>query len=286
MSSVGTQTTTLGGIGGAKRKSNRCVDTDPFRARTLYALAALWYEAGLGIKPRPVDLNRAFPATPGNPQKSGVWNRLRRGQTLPRRAGAPQGALMLSLMDAAPKVAQSYDWPIWRLASSQPLERHEIHGLMLGLPAGIEHMLVGRCPGDRFLRWPTHRALEVLWMSREHSLGGLSALVALMREAELDQDVLTFVEARAEMIRMLSVLAAALGSAVLGDEFAQFLKGRFATMVHIVPGAYQGHPAKVARAERVEIALSTGAPRLDARAEFESLWKKGEVPPDERERRD
>ena len=68
---------------------------------------------------------------------------------------------------------------------------------------------------------------------RENSLDGLTALIALMREAELMQNEAVFISAREAAFEQLPVLERRFGSAELSAEFSEFLKSRFAHMAHV-----------------------------------------------------
>lgn len=217
-------------------------DVDPCRAQVLYHLTAAEFEEEHGYAPLFVELNRLFPASAAGPQKSGVWNEIAKGHQLPRNVAAPQALLMRKLSAVYPKAAASYSWPIWALSSWSALTLPQVHGLMLKLPEGIRQMLIGSYRNGRYLRFPTDPRHEVSFMAREKSLDGVTALIALMREAELKQDPLTHGDAYDAMLPHLPVLDAAFGSADLGQGFAAFLKQRFASMEFIVPGAYEAAP--------------------------------------------
>ena len=217
-------------------------EIDPIRGRVLYRLTVVAYQAQHGRAPRFVHLNELFPASAARSPKSAAWSNMSKGLQLPRKVAAPQALLMRTLTEVYPKAAASYSWPIWALSSSTALTLPQIHGLMLRLPDGIRHMLIGSYINGRYLRFPTDPRHEVGFMVREKSLGGISALIALMREAELKQDPLTHSDAYDAMLPHLPVLNEAFGSAELGHEFASFLRTRFATMDFIVPGAYELMP--------------------------------------------
>lgn len=231
-----------GAVQTESRAARRDNDIDPTRGIVLYMLTVAAYLAEYGKKPTFADLNRLFPPSAAGSLKSETWSRLSRGDGLPRHAATPQALLMRKLMEVYPSAAASYYWPIWRLSSSRELTLPEVHGLMLQLPVGFRHMLFGSYPNGRFQRYQTDPRDEVGFMARENSLGGVSALIALMREAELKQDPLTHAEAYHTMLPHLTVLDQAFGSSTLGQKFADFLKKRFETMEFIVPGAYESVP--------------------------------------------
>lgn len=223
-------------------RKKRRFDVDSMRGRVLYALAARGYKQRHGRDPLPSDLNREFPASARGAKSSGAWNELRAGRHLPRHIDAPQGMLMARLRELDPKAAASRYWPIWRLSSAEPLSLREVHALMLQMHAGTREMLIGSFLNGRIMRWPTNRLTEIEWMLRENSFDGLTALIALMREAELLQDETVFVLARGAAFGLLPVLETTLCSAELTAEFSEFLKRRFANMAHVFFG-YEGHPA-------------------------------------------
>ncbi len=253
------------------RKERFDDDVDPIRALVLHELTAAAYRDRHGVWPRPVDLNREIPASTAGPQRSGAWNRMRMGKGLPRSAAAPQGVLMRRLAELYPRAAASYSWPIWILSSRAPLTLAQIHGLMLQLPDGIRHMLIGSYLKGRFLRFPTDPYHEVGFMAKENSLGGLTALIAQMREAELKQDPLTHGVAYYTMQKLLPVLDKAFGSSVLGQRFAAFLCERFLSMEYIIPGSYESAPGSDPAPKRAKFMLPN---RYDHEAalKFHAEW--------------
>ncbi len=255
-----------------KRRPRWLPDTDPFRGRVLYYLAAKGYKERYGRTPKPRDLNHEYPASGGGAKTYGAWNRLAKGKSLPRAASAPQGVLMKKLSEMDPAAAASYSWSIWRLASSAPLTLQGVHALMLALPPGIAHQLIGRFRNGRCLRWPTDRLTELEWLIDENSLDGIAGLVALMREAELLQHEALYDSCYGAMCWLLPVLDSWLGQTLAG-EFAAFLKSRFRSMAHIVANAYETEPTvDVAGSLPVRAVLSDG-PREITAAEFEWQWK-------------
>ncbi len=257
-------------------RKKRRLDVDSMRGRVLYALAAQGYKQRHGRDPLPSDLNREFPASARGAKSSGAWNELRAGRHLPRDIDAPQGKLMVRLQELDPKAAATRYWPIWRLSSAEPLSMPEVHALMLQMRAGTRQMLIGSFGNGRVMRWPTHHLTEIEWMLREKNFDGLTALIALIREAELLQDEAVFVLARGAAFGLLPVLENTFCSAELANEFAEFLKSRFASMAHMFFG-YEGHPAS---------AQSTVPMRVDAEAStresatylLEIEWKVAEKP--------
>lgn len=195
------------------RAARRDKDVDPTKGKVLHRLTALEFEAEHGRPPKLVELNRLFPASAAGAQRSGVWNEIAKGAHLPRTVAAPQGLLMRKLTEVYPKAAASFTWPIWSLSSWKPLSLPEIHALMLRLPEGIRQMLIGSYSNGRYLRYPTDPRHEVGFMVQERSLGGITALIALMREAELRQDAPTHGEAYYSMLQHLPVLDESFGSA-------------------------------------------------------------------------
>lgn len=229
-------------VGSESRAARRDDDIDPTRGQVLYWLTCQHYLADHGRRPRYVDLNRLFPASSAGPQKSDPWNSIARGDQLPRPAETPQGVLMRKLTAVYPSAAASYNWPIWPLSSWSPLSLPKVHGLMLRLPLEFSHRLIGTFPNGRCARYPTDPRDEVAFFARKQSLGAVTALIALMREAELKQDPLTHAEAYYTMLPLLPALDSAFGDADLGQRFAAYLKERFQSMEFILPGAYHSDP--------------------------------------------
>ena len=78
---------------------------------------------------------------------------------------------------------------MWPLASEKALAISDVHGYMLDLPNGISDLLMHRTASGRYYRFPTPRLTEVEWLSAKSHLGAFMGLIALIREAELDQDL-------------------------------------------------------------------------------------------------
>lgn len=254
----------------ASRKKRR-LDVDSIRGRVLYCLAALGFKRRHGRNALPSDLNREIPASGRGAKTYGAWNALRLGRNLPRHVDAPQGKLMTRLRELDAEAAASTYWPIWRLSSAEPLLLPEVHALMLQLRPGISHMLMGSFTNGRVLRWPTQRLTEIEWMVRENSLDGLTALIALMREAELMQNEAVFISAREAAFEQLPVLERRFGSAELSAEFSEFLKSRFAHMAHVFFG-YEGPPTSANATGAVQVEPVDGSREL-AKDLLELKWK-------------
>jgi hypothetical protein len=181
---------------------------------------------------------------------------------------------MRKLSEVDPFAADVFSWPLWRLASAAPLTLAEVHALMLNLPIGIRLQLIGSWPGNRFLRWPSPRAAEVLAIDRENNIGGFMALLALMREAELEQDPNTFFDASIAMQSKLNVVRDTLGDTELADELCEVLICRFTSMRYVFRGAYEQHPLESLGKPLVQTLLpSEGFEH--ARQQFEEAWKTG-----------
>lgn len=273
---------TLGGSGPEMSKATaqtklsrkkRRIDVDSMRGRVLYALAARGYAERHGCAPLPSDLNREFPASSRGARSSGAWNELKAGKHLPRQIHAPQGNLMTRLRELDPRAAASRDWPIWRLSSAEPLLLPEVHALMLQMRVGTRHIFIGSFVNGRVMRWPTDRLTEIEWMLRENSFDALTALIALIREAELLQDEGVFTLARGAAFLLLPVLAGEFCSAALAEEFSEFLHRRFAYMGHLFFG-YEGPPTAASAIVVMPVEPGDG-PREPATFLLESQWKGG-----------
>ena len=261
-----------------KRKPRRLPDVDPIRGRVLYCLAALGYQQRHGALPKPSDLNREIPASAAGAKAYGAWNALMKGRNLPRSAESPQGLLMQKLQELDPDAAECFGWPLWRLSSKAYLSLREVHALMLDLPERVRHQLIGRFTNGRVLRWPTDRLTEVEWMIGENSFDSLCGLIAVMREAELQQQEAIYMVARGGMCLLLPVLGTRLGSTQLHEEFSAFLKERFVNMAHIVQHAYEGSPTSAKRTPPMQLVPEDGDRELAA-ARIELKWKG--IEPDE-----
>lgn len=121
-----------------ERAERWCEETDPFRARALYQMASLGYQARTGQIATPARLNREYPAScyPPNirkPSSHGSWNLVRLGKHLPRSACTKMGHAMRALEKKDPEAAAVFDWVLWPLASKQRMTLAQVHSAMLWL---------------------------------------------------------------------------------------------------------------------------------------------------------
>jgi hypothetical protein len=262
------------GVSIRRRKARWHPDTDPLRARVLYQLAADGYEGRYGRRPVPRDLGKEFPASSAGARPWSTWNRLFRGKGLPRKLSAPQSVLMTKLVQVDLRAAQSVDWALWPLSSKEPLTISEVHAYMLDLPDGVGHMLIRRMPTGRYLRSPVHRLSEIEFLLNEQNLGGFMGLVALLREAELDQDLGIYMIANGALRLRMCVLRRELNNSKVAEDVCTFLEARFSEMHYFFRGAYECHPRESVNAPPVQTIL-VGDDFKAARAEFEAEWLYG-----------
>ncbi len=261
-----------------KRAARWQPEIDPLRSRVLFELASAGYERRHGRRPKPSDLNREFPASTSPARPWGPWNRVLHGKGLPRKHSTPQSFLMKKLGSVDPRAAASVDWVLWPLASQKELTLPEIHAHMLDLPDGVGNMLIRRMPTGRYYRTPTNSMDELDMLVSERNLGGFMGLVALLREAELEQNAQAYTSLNGALRMRFALLQEALNGARVGEDICSFLQVRFSQMRYHFRGAYERHPRDDRQATPVYILL-TGEDFEASRQAYEAEWLYGPANP-------
>lgn len=154
-----------------------------------------WFRAvSLASKLTPRELERKFgePKGDGKVKRSCVWEKYRRGDVVPRSGPRPDGGLnLVDRVDAAyPGTAKWLTLPLWRLLDKAPMEMSEIRRYLEGLPILMRQIFIYEQaqPSGAFWRRNTDYDDACDHLLRFVNLDGLTAVLALVKEAEVIQD--------------------------------------------------------------------------------------------------
>lgn len=180
-------------------------------SRALWSLAVrLWFHAvhqasGLGVRA----LARRFPSNPcparqrsewSSGEDSGYWHKIRRGEINPLLR--QHGRELIALVELAfPGTARWIRSPLWRLLDVKPITLAEIHNILNDLHPRLRDVLLAKKEVQSvFWRMPPngdqYRSIEKIARPDlaknadeqfDIVMGGLVAIVALIRESEIIQ---------------------------------------------------------------------------------------------------
>lgn len=154
-----------------------------------------WFQAvSLASKLTPRELERKFsePKSDEKVMRSCVWDKYRRGEVVPRSGTRPDGTLnLVHRVEATyPGTAKWLTLPLWRLLDKAPMEMSEIRCYLYGLPSLMQQIFIYRPeqPSGLFWRRNTDYVDACDHLLRFGNLDGLTAVLALIKEAEVIQD--------------------------------------------------------------------------------------------------
>jgi len=154
-----------------------------------------WFRAvAQASKLTPRELEKKFgePKCDGKVKRSCMWDKYRRGEVAPRSGLRPDGGLnLVDRVEATyPGTAKWLTLPMWRLLDKAPMEMSEIRGYLEGLPNLIRQIFIygSAQPSGLFWRRDTDYDDACDHLLRFGSLDGLTAVLALVKEAEVIQD--------------------------------------------------------------------------------------------------
>lgn len=154
-----------------------------------------WYLAvalASGLAPR--DLEKKFSESDSDRKvkRSCVWDKYRRGEVVPRSGPRPDGSLnLIDRVEAAyPGTAKWLTLPLWRLLDKAPMEMSEIRCHLAELPNLMRQIFIYEQaqPSGVFWRRDTDYDDACDHLLRFGNLDGLTAVLALVKEAEVIQD--------------------------------------------------------------------------------------------------
>lgn len=145
-----------------------------------------------GLTPRELEKKFSDSDTEKKVKRSCVWDKYRRGEVVPRSGPRPDGELnLVGRVEAIyPGTAKWLTLPLWRLLDKAPMEMSEIRRYLEGLPNLVRQMFVYSEARPTGLFWrrdiDCDDACDLLL--RFGDLDGLTAMLALIKEAESAQD--------------------------------------------------------------------------------------------------
>ena len=154
-----------------------------------------WFRAvaqASGLTPRELEHKFSESDSDKKVKRSCVWDKYRRGEVVPRMGLRPGGGLnLVDRVEATyPGTAKWLTLPLWRLLDKAPMEMSEIRGYLEGLPNLIRQIFIygSAQPSGLFWRRDTDYDDACDLLLRFGSLDGLTAVLALVKEAEVIQD--------------------------------------------------------------------------------------------------
>jgi len=154
-----------------------------------------WFQAvslASGLTPRELEKKFSESDSDRKVKRSCVWDKYRRGEVAPRSGPRPDGGLnLIDRVEAAyPGTAKWLTLPLWRLLDKVPMEMSEIRRYLEGLPNLIRQIFisVSAQPSGLFWRRDIDYDDACDLLLRLGSLDGLTAVLALVKEAEVIQD--------------------------------------------------------------------------------------------------
>ncbi len=228
-----------GGVPGRKRK------TEAFRFRAASYYYAIAHEAELEFGPpiTPAGLRDLFLEEVGG-KKSTVWYEYRAGRNMPERGTYKVKDTRLSgAIDARfPRTIAWRDHPIWTLIDRVELTEKNIHALMLDLPIAVSIMLIVKLGDKGYSRCYSNPRLEVGSLVSRGTIDDFAGVIALIREAELRQELDRYEIAQAGMLQMFPVLYRTPAIRPLAADLESYLRETFKYMWYIIPGLYAERP--------------------------------------------
>lgn len=183
------------GLGKSEEQHERiAVGSDCLRTQGP-VLRQLFGEVGTlesGLTPRELERKFSESETEKKVKRSCVWNKYRRGEVAPRSGPRPDGGL--NLVDRVeafyPGTAKWLTLPLWRLLDKAPMEISEIRRYLEGLPNLMRQIFIygPAQPSGLFWRRDTDYDDACDHLLRFGNLDGLTAVLALVKEAEFIQD--------------------------------------------------------------------------------------------------
>lgn len=144
------------------------------------------------LTPRELEKKFGEPKCDGKVKRSCMWDKYRRGEVAPRSGPRPDGGLNLvdRVEEAYPGTAKWLTLPLWRLLDKAPMEMSEIRRSLERLPNLMRQIFIYRQaqPSDLFWRRDTDYDDACDHLLRFGNLDGLTAVLALVKEAEVIQD--------------------------------------------------------------------------------------------------
>lgn len=154
-----------------------------------------WFRAvSLASQLAPRELETVFgePKSDSKVKRSCMWDKYRRGEVAPRSGLRPDGGLnLVDRVEAAyPGTEKWLTLPLWRLLDKAPMEMSEIRRYLEGLPNLMRQIFIYRSsqPSGLFWRRDTDYEDACDHLLRFGDLDGLTAVLALVKEAEVIQD--------------------------------------------------------------------------------------------------
>lgn len=213
-----------------------------FRAMAYYLAIACEAELELGHPPSAADLSHLFAGhTSGSDSK--IWSEYKAGRSMPARGSyrKADAGLARAIEQRYPRTSTVRDHPLWTLIDRIELDLPAIHDLIMQLPEEVSRLLMRR-DGFEFKRWYSNPLLEAPTLVAGESIDDLAAVIALVREANLKDDMSRSEQALYGMIQLLPVLRRTPYIAPFAEELEQYLRSTFKR--HWVLSFYLGgdHP--------------------------------------------
>lgn len=154
-----------------------------------------WFRAvsrASGLTPRELEKMFSESDSERKVKRSCVWDKYRRGEVVPRSGSRRDGGL--NLVDRVevvyPGMAKWLTLPLWRLLDKAPMEMSEIRRYQEKLPNLMRQMFIysQAQPSGLFWRRDTDYVDTCDHLLRFGNLDGLTAVLALVKEAEVIQD--------------------------------------------------------------------------------------------------
>lgn len=154
-----------------------------------------WFRAvSLASKLTPRELEKQFsePESDRKVKRSCVWDKYRRGEVVPRSGLRPDGGLnLVDRVEAAyPGTAKWLSLPLWRLLDKAPMEMSEVRRYLEELPNLMQQIFIYGPAQSQNLFWRRDTDYDDAcdYLLRFGNLDGLTAVLALIKEAEVIQD--------------------------------------------------------------------------------------------------
>lgn len=201
-----------------------------------------------------------------------LWDRYRRGVVCPRIMGAgTKLSIVEKVDDAVPGASRWLTSAFWQLLSSKPMAMDDIREVYLSLAPEIRDLFVIK----------DHKSSEVFWRVRSHPkdllaallsdvclqdvddeqlLGIATAILALIREAEIKQDIDQHIEALHGWLEFRPLLGKVNPIKNILDEIDKLVKKRFLSARYFLDGAH--HKWNISAQKKLTLGLDRAPHQL------------------------
>ena len=164
-------------------------------------------EAELGKPVTYRELNELFADHVDGPT-SKIWYTYKAGHSLPSQGSnkKPNANLAGAIELRWPNAVRFRDHVFWTLIDRILLTEENIHALMLELGDGTRPVLMGVMSTGDYFRWLADPVTETEALTKNSRFDDLAALVALLREAEMRQELARYNVVKAALLATLPIL--------------------------------------------------------------------------------